>query len=150
MSEIPADPETMLQVERVLAAPPGRVFEAWTTPEAIKFWFGGTETEIDEVQVDLRVGGRYTIRYRDGDGSEATVTGKYLHIQRPWRLVFSWTMRSRQRIVDENTVTVEFREVDGGTQVQLTHSPFVDPTIRKLHAQGWDACFTALSQLLRE
>lgn len=148
MNDIPADPQTRVQLERILPATPGRVFEAWTTPEAIKFWFGGADTVVDEVQVDLRVGGRYTIRYRAASGDETVVTGKYLQIERPWRLVFSWTMKSRQLIVDENTVTVEFRDLGDRTQVQLTHEPFPDPDIRQLHAQGWDVCLLALSQLL--
>ena len=148
MTNIPEDPQTVLQVERVVPAPPERVFEAWTTPEAIKFWFGGTSTEIDEVQVDLRVGGRYTIRYVDESGTETVVTGKYLQIERPLRLIFSWTMKSHQLIVDENTVTVEFQAVDEGTRLQLTHKPFLDPGLRQLHTQGWEACLEALSHLL--
>lgn len=144
----PADTQSTLRIERILPAPPESVFEAWTTPEAIKFWFGGTATAIDQVQVDLRVGGRYTIRFRDQSGHETVVTGKYLHVERPSRLVFSWTMKSRQLIVDENTVTVEFKDLGGRTHVQLTHEPFPAPEVRDLHAEGWDACFTALSHLL--
>lgn len=150
MNDLPADPQTTLSVERILPGPPPSVFEAWTTPEAIKFWFGGTDTVVDDVQVDLRVGGRYTIRYRDGNGDEAVVTGQYLQIQRPRRLVFSWTMKSRQLVVDENVVTVEFRDLGGRTRVQLTHEPFPDPDVRDLHAQGWNVCLVALSQLLEE
>ncbi|MFW5943489.1 MAG: SRPBCC family protein [Chloroflexota bacterium] len=148
MNDTPADPQTSLQLERILPVPPGRVFEAWTMPEAIKFWFAGAGTVIDEVQVDLRVGGRYTIRYQDASGGETVVTGKYLQIEPPRRLVFSWTMKSGQLIVDENIVTVEFRDLGNRTQVQLTHEPFPDPEIRRLHAQGWDVCLTALGQFL--
>jgi hypothetical protein len=57
-------------------------------------------------------------------------------------------MTSRQLVVDENIVTVEFRDLGGRTQVQLTHEPFPDPDIRQLHAHGWDVCLIALSQLL--
>jgi len=150
VNDLPADSQTTLTVERILPGPPTSVFEAWTTPEAIKFWFGGADMVIDEVQVDLRVGGRYTIRYRDDGGDEAVVTGKYLQIERPRRLVFSWTMKSHQLVVDENVVTVEFHDLGGRTQVQLTHEPFPGPDIRDLHAQGWNLCLLALSQLLEQ
>lgn len=149
MNDVSADRQTTLHVERILAAPPESIFEAWTSPDAIKYWFGGTETVIDEVQVDLRVGGRYTIRYRDESGDEAVVTGEYFHVEPPRRLVFSWTVKSRELVVDENMVTVEFRDLGGRTQVQLTHEPFPDPDVRNLHAQGWNACLIALSQLLK-
>lgn len=148
MSDRPADPQTTLDVDRILPAPPGRVFEAWTTPQAIKFWFGGTETVVDDVQVDLRVGGHYTIRYRDEGGGEAVVTGKYLRVEPPRRLMFSWTMKSGSFVVDENVVTVEFRDLGGRTRVQLTHEPFSDPDVRDLHGQGWTVCLIALDQLL--
>lgn len=141
-------PQTSLHVERILPGPPENVFAAWTTPEAIQFWFGGAGTDVDEVQVDLRVGGRYAIRFRDDDGGETVVTGKYLHVERPRRLVFSWTMRSRHLVVEENTVTVEFRDLGGRTHVQLTHEPFLDPDVRDLHAQGWDICLTTMGQRL--
>lgn len=149
MNQIPADPQTSVQVERILPAAPGRVFEAWTRPEAIRFWFGGADTAIDEVEVDLRVGGHYTIKYRGAGGEESVVTGRYLHVEAPRRLVFTWTMKSQQLIVDENVVTVEFRDLGNRTQVRLTHEPFADPDIRGLHAQGWEVCLIALEQLLQ-
>lgn len=149
MNDVPADPQASLYVERILPAPPASVFEAWTTPKAIKFWFGGSDTSIDDVQVDLRVGGRYSIKFRDESGAETVVTGRFLHVEPPTRLVYSWIMMSRELVVGENTVTVEFQDLGGRTQVRLTHEPFPDSDVRDLHAQGWDACLTALSQRLQ-
>ena len=138
----------MLEVSRILPAPPARVFAAWTRPEAIKFWFGGADTEIDDVEVDLRVGGRYTIRFQGDDGGESVVTGEYLQIEPSRLLVFTWTLKNRQGIVVENTVTVEFWDLGDRTRVELFHEPFPAPDVRRFHAQGWDACLTALDQLL--
>jgi uncharacterized protein YndB with AHSA1/START domain len=57
MSEA-AEKKPVLQLNRVIAAPRERVFAAWTTPEAIKVWFGPESCRVLDAQVDLRVGGR--------------------------------------------------------------------------------------------
>jgi len=49
----------VLRLNRVIAAPPERVFAAWTTPDAIKVWFGPADCRVLDARVDLRVGGEY-------------------------------------------------------------------------------------------
>jgi uncharacterized protein YndB with AHSA1/START domain len=56
MSET-AEEKPVLQLNRVIDAPRERAFTAWTTPDAIKVWFGLEDCRLLEAQVDLRVGG---------------------------------------------------------------------------------------------
>ena len=46
-------------MNRVIAAPRERVFEAWTTPEEIKVWFGPETCSVLAAQIDLRVNREY-------------------------------------------------------------------------------------------
>jgi len=41
-------------------------------------------------EVDLRVGGRYRIRMQEPDGASHTVTGVYLEVDPPRRVVYTW------------------------------------------------------------
>ena len=47
-----------------------KVFAAWTNPEKIVHWFGPAETASGSVraEMDVRVGGRYRIRFQTADG----------------------------------------------------------------------------------
>lgn len=136
-----------LTLSRALKASPERLFELWTGPDYIMRWFGGAETDIARVEVDLRVGGRYLI-VMPGDEGPTEVSGSFLEIERPNRLVYTWTMRGPQIATDETTVTVEFQEAGELTQIELTHGPFAVPDLRQLHAAGWAACVDEMERIL--
>ena len=57
-----------LTLKRRLGASAQKVFAAWTDPEKIVHWFGPAETASGSVQADMdvRVGGRYRIRFQTG------------------------------------------------------------------------------------
>ena len=54
MNERPSTYE--LTMERTLAAPPERVFRAWTEPVELARWFAPNPELPTEAEVDLRVG----------------------------------------------------------------------------------------------
>ena len=45
-----------LTLERVLTAPPERVYAAWTEPEHASQWFSPSEDYEAEAEIDARVG----------------------------------------------------------------------------------------------
>ncbi|MBX9942075.1 MAG: SRPBCC domain-containing protein [Candidatus Obscuribacterales bacterium] len=51
-----------LKIKRVIAAPIARVYQAWVDPQKLAKWFGCNETNRVEAELDLRVGGKYTIK----------------------------------------------------------------------------------------
>src|SRR5690606_2283663 len=46
---------------RRFAAPPERVWRAWTEPAALKQWFGPADQPVASAELDVRVGGRFRI-----------------------------------------------------------------------------------------
>jgi len=81
---MPSDTEYV--ITRAFDAPADLVFEAYTTPELVKQWWGFGTSEWLVCEIDLRVGGRwrYVIRERD---MEVGFHGEYREIERPHRLV---------------------------------------------------------------
>lgn len=130
-------------VERTLPASPEQVFRAWTDPDEMPAWFAPDPSMATEVEVDLRVGGRYRIAM-----GEYIVSGTYEAIDRPNRLVFNW----RWENADDATstlVTVELSAAEGGgTNLRLRHERLPDEAQRTSHAQGWEACLARLEQHL--
>lgn len=128
-------------------APRERIFELWTDPGAVKRWFGGQDVEVETVDIDLRVGGRYAIRIREEEG-HTLITGEFLNVEIPERLVYTWKMEGPELQAGENVVRVAFRDQEGRTEVVLSHGPFVDPQVEGAHRQGWVVCLDALEGLL--
>jgi uncharacterized protein YndB with AHSA1/START domain len=113
--------DTEILITRAFDAPAALVFEAITTPELVRRWWG-FETSVWKVcEIDLRVGGawRYVIVH---DGMEVGFHGVYREIDAPHRIVSTEAFEglAAMGITDDpdsvaslNTVTLD--EVDGVT-----------------------------------
>ena len=137
-----------LVIERTFAAAQARVFEAWTSPEVLRRWWGaGPDWTSPAIEIDLRPGGRYRLSMQDPSGVVRSVGGEYVEVDPPRRLVYTWALESHGAENDAATlVTVEFREVSPGeTAVTLTHTGFADGERRDLHREGWELCIANLA-----
>ena len=105
-----------LVIERTFAAAQARVFEAWTSPEVLRRWWGaGPDWTSPAIEIDLRPGGRYRLSMQDPSGVVRSVGGEYVEVDPPRRLVYTWAWESHGAENDAATlVTVEFREVSPG------------------------------------
>jgi uncharacterized protein YndB with AHSA1/START domain len=137
--------DVTLRMSRRFAAPPERVFEAWTSAEALKRWAPPGDLVAPEVDVDLRVGGRYRIQMMMPEGRLIEVAGVYREIDPPRRLVYTWKWEHSGDAPD-TIVSVEFRPAEGGTEVLLTQTGFEDAAARDRHDHGWTGSFEKLAR----
>jgi uncharacterized protein YndB with AHSA1/START domain len=142
-----AQADIILEVRRTFAAPRERVFDAWTRAEELRKWFAPGPLTTAVADSDLRVGGRYRITMRGPDGVEHTVTGIYQVIEPPKRLVYSWRWEDKPS-AGESTVTVEFNERGGSTEVVLRHEGLPNEKERSEHEMGWNGCLDKLDKVL--
>jgi uncharacterized protein YndB with AHSA1/START domain len=96
------------------------LFEAWTTPEHLRHWWGCEGSSIPHCAIDLRVGGSWSLVMRMPDGSDHPFHGTYREILRPRRLVYSECYDMPQFGNPEWLTTVRFDETETGTQVTHT------------------------------
>jgi uncharacterized protein YndB with AHSA1/START domain len=82
---LPSDREIL--ITRRFDAPARLVFEAWTTPELVKRWWGFDTSQWLVCEIDLREGGRWRYVTREADGTEVGFHGEYRAIDPPRRLV---------------------------------------------------------------
>ena len=138
-----------LRLTRRFAAPRERVFNAWTTPEALKRWWCPPGWAPERIDVDLRTGGAYCLEMRQLDGDTVvSIQGRFLHVHRPERLVYTWQWRGAFEEMPETRVTVEFHSIDGGTEVVVVHQNFPDVRIWQRHRSGWIAACDRMERLL--
>jgi uncharacterized protein YndB with AHSA1/START domain len=91
-----------LRFERRLDVLPETVFDTLTDPDQMRIWWG----EGVEFEIDLRVGGRWTI-IRRADGVEYLATGTYLEVERPSRLKYTFSMPQFSPNSDTITILIE-------------------------------------------
>jgi len=115
---LPSDLEIV--ISREFNAPRRHVFEAWTNPEHVKQWYGCDVVTLTTCEIDLRVQGTYRYVLRMPDGAECMMTGTYLEIVRPNRLVYTERFVAPGVASGEAFVTVTFTERDGRTRMTST------------------------------
>jgi uncharacterized protein YndB with AHSA1/START domain len=141
--------DRVLRLERLIAAPPERVFELWTEPELVAQWFGPDGFDIPDYALDVRPGGSWCTTMRSPEGKLYTVRGVYRVIDRPRRLVFTWAWDQDDGSRGQETeVTVTFEAAPGGTRLRLLQQTFQDNTARDNHGQGWSSSFDCLARLV--
>ena len=137
-----ASPSLSLIVERTFPAAREKVFRAWIDPALMLKWFAPVGMTPFGIEADARVGGNYRIGMRERDGSTVIVTGTYLEVTPPTRLVFTWAWQSDPG--DSSVVTVEFIERQNATHIVLTHTRITDPAHVESHRYGWEGCLDHL------
>jgi uncharacterized protein YndB with AHSA1/START domain len=118
---LPTDEQILIR--REFDAPRHLVYKAWTTPELVKRWWHANRGEVTEVEIDLRVGGKWRYVMIADDGTEVGFHGEYRELVPNERIVSTETYEGLPEGVSEedgttlNTTT--FSEADGRTILTL-------------------------------
>jgi Uncharacterized conserved protein len=148
MSET-AKERPVLQLNRVIAATRERVFAAWTTPDAIKVWFGPENCRVLDVRVDLRVDGEYCFSLSTQQLGEIKVRGRYREVTPPAKLIYTWQWEGNPELTaGTSLVTVEFVSAGTSTEIHLTHEQLPSIESRDDHGHGWSGTFDKLEKYL--
>jgi len=76
------------------------------------------------------------------DGGVVEHIGKYVEIDRPRRLVFTWASPATQH--KPSLVTIDFVEQGGATEMSLTHEQLPE-YMAQAHTGGWTSAFDKLA-----
>jgi uncharacterized protein YndB with AHSA1/START domain len=113
-----------VRVARRFSASPERVFDAWLDRDKVHEWMvvaaavQPSRGVVVRTELDARVGGSFCfVDLRNGE--ELEHVGEYLDIDRPRRLVFTWT--DSKHAPDGGRVTIEIVPLEMGCELALTH-----------------------------
>jgi uncharacterized protein YndB with AHSA1/START domain len=150
MAPSPLQEETAVHLTREYPVSREKVWRAWTDPQALSRWFGPGDTQcVTQADMDVRVGGRYDIAFRTGDGEEHGVGGIYQEVTPHSKLSFTWAWKSTPERVSLVTMTL-LPTAGGGTQLDFRHDRFFDRAARDNHERGWTGTLQKLDRFLRE
>ncbi|HLM08492.1 MAG TPA: SRPBCC domain-containing protein [Thermoleophilaceae bacterium] len=125
-----------------IEARPETVFPFFTEPEKLTRWL------CVEATVDPRAGGICKQIHRDHDGTLYHLSGQFLEVTPPHRVVFTWGWEKPETGTPPGSTVVDVTlEPDGeGTLVTLVHRGLPD-TERDGYDGGWQGLLEKLAEL---
>jgi len=130
------------RVPRAYDASAERVFDAWVDPASVKAWLAGGERTV----VDARVDGLFYVEMA-WEGRIYPHYGRYLRVERPHLLEFTWVSEGTQG--KESVVLVEFIRRGARTELVLTHDGLPSEEMATSHHGGWSGFMEQLVERLR-
>jgi uncharacterized protein YndB with AHSA1/START domain len=131
-------------VKRVLDATVEEVYDAWTDPAILIEWLisGGRL-----VKADVRVGGEFHFDMGDvPTGRSPAHTGRYLVLERPTRIEFTWHSDWTR---GESHVRIELVGHGDKTELTLLHTGLPDQAIADDHREGWADLIARAGEVIR-
>lgn len=131
-------------IERDYPQPPDRVWSAFAQPARKRRWYAEGDHEIQEFEMEFRVGGseRFRYRFKEGHpiaGSSIANESTYHDIVPRKHIVMASKMSLTEKPIVVMLTTFEFLPVEAGTNLTLTHQgTFLEwPEGPKMLEAGW-------------
>jgi uncharacterized protein YndB with AHSA1/START domain len=125
---------------------PEAAFDAWLDPRQAVRFLAADPTKVGKLTNDPREGGAFRL-VMQGAGERYEHTGRYVVIDRPRRLVFTWISTATDHRL--SLVTIVFTPVNGGVRIDLEHEGIPDAERASRHEAGWASILRKLATLDR-
>ena len=137
-----------LHLERVLPAPPGRVFALNTEPQLLAQWWGPNGFSIPSVEVNACVGGRYRIEMQPPAGDAFFLSGEFREVEPGARLAYTFRWEPPDPDDRETVVVLSLQTLGESTALTVDQGDFATEERRALHVQGWSESIDRLEELI--
>ncbi len=138
-----------LRFERHIAAPPERVFDAFTDPAGQHDFYDTDEPGwVVDSRCDLRVGGVWSVEFGPSRDELYHHRHTFTLIERPRRLRMTTTETRLDGSSFDTTIEFGFEARDGGTLMTVVHSGFPTEELRDEHTRGLPRAFDRFERAL--
>lgn len=150
-----------ITIKRTFNLPLATVWKAWSDAEVLRKWFSPEGYTAPSTTVNFAVGGKYLNSMKGPDGKEIWSTGTFKEIVPMKKIVYSDSFAdSKGNIVPASyykipgdwdsqlSITVEFEEVNGKTNMRLRHEG-VPAEMKDDCMKGWQSCFDKLERYVK-
>jgi len=143
-----------VRLERIIPAPPDRVYRAWLEPDLLCRWLAPGGLEVDRVDVDERVGGHFRIWQTAAGSAAGGFDCELIELVPDRRLVFRWGFVGPERNDGprfDSLLTVTLAEApEGATRLTLLHEQLEQlqaamPPVAEQVGVGWDLALAMLA-----
>jgi uncharacterized protein YndB with AHSA1/START domain len=135
-----------VQIRRRLRAGADEIFDLWTKPDLMVQWLSPFPGPVEcRASCDLRPGGAFRLVMSSGS-SIREVSGAYVQIDRPRKLVFTWSGPLTNHAT--TLVTVEFHPHGDATELVVTHERLPTSAMFEGHTKGWGQILDHLARAI--
>lgn len=148
MTEIETS-DTSLTIRRTFDASRERVWQSFTDPDELEQWYAPGDVTTKVHTLEPEPDGTLSFSFVDGD-NRTDIEGTFEEIVENERIVHTWRYPGEE----ESRVTYEFRDVDDGAEIVLTHeqiSPYRDRSARENvdgYVEGWSSALENLAAVV--
>lgn len=128
----------------VIRTTPEAAFDAWLDPQQAARFLAPNTMTVGAFENDPREGGAFRLVMTAGT-ERIEHEGRYVLIDRPHRLIFTWVSAGTDHRL--SLVTVAFTPVEGGVRVDLEHEGIPDQERAGRHERGWATILDKLANL---
>lgn len=147
-----------LTIERFIKAPPALVWKAWSTPEHLAKWWIPAPIECQVAKLDLRPGGGFVTRMRQGQGAfQPHVDGCFLEVVPEARLAWTTVLTEGWQPAEPwlaLTAIISFEAAQGGTRyaARVLHRNAADSAKHQElgFREGWGTTLDQLAALTEQ
>lgn len=137
-----------VKIEMSFNAPLEKLWDIWTEPQLILKWFGSDpDGKGINATMNVQPGGSYEISFQDSNGTEHTCTGKYLVVEKPNHLSFTWEWKNEPGVI--STVTVSLSSMNNSTFMIFDHKDLGTASAHN-YLKGWKETFGKLEKLITD
>lgn len=137
-----------VHLARDLPAPQSHVYRMHIEPSQLRQWWGPRGFTVPHVELDVRAGGTYRITMQPPDGEPFVLTGEYLEVVAPSRLVYTFRWDDPDPDDRETVVSVALRAHGESTELIVDQRGFATEARRALHEEGWTESLERLERLI--
>jgi uncharacterized protein YndB with AHSA1/START domain len=138
----------VLELQCVLDAPRERIFRTLTEPAELAKWWGPHGFRTPQAELDLSVGGGYRFTMQPPDGDLFHLSGEFLEIEPPSRLVYTFRWEEPDSDDRETVVVLSLDDVGDATDLSLSQGEFATEARLALHRSGWTDALEKLRKLM--
>jgi len=122
-------------VERLVSAPPAVVYDEWLDAEALSDWMCPWPARATRIDLEPTIGGSLRIEIEE-NGVRFVVMGRFVELDRPRRLSFTWSCSNWPDPATESMVTVTLEPINDETFMTIQHA-LLPPEFVNQHQAGW-------------
>ena len=153
--EATTDEDRSITINRVIEAPPERVYEAFVDPDELTAWLPPEGFSAEVHEFDATEGGTFRMSFtadiEELEPYAHTFHGTYEEVSPGERIVYTEEFESNDPgMAGEMTTTVTFGKVSGGTEV-TAHQAGIPENIPPQDAnEGWNDSLGNLADVVKE
>lgn len=130
-----------VRISKIMPARREDVFNAWLDAAGMARWMCPGDIKKTDAEIDARVGGKFRI-VMHGEENDYEMTGEYVEIDPPRRLVFTW---ESSMTAGESLLTLEFLGDGDETELVLIHERLSDAETAGNYEKGWGGILEKLA-----